>query len=61
MYGTAEQTTADNIILRMRPAYSVTSAADTHSPHAMLLVTWQRSMQHYTYIAVGLKSQDFLS
>jgi hypothetical protein len=34
-YGTAVQTPVDNIILRMRHAYSVTSATDTHSPYAM--------------------------
>jgi hypothetical protein len=35
-YGTAVQATIDNIIRRMRPAYSVTSVTDTHSPHAMI-------------------------
>ena len=36
-YGTALQTTADNIIRRMRLACSVTSATDTHWPYAMII------------------------
>ena len=36
-YGTAVETTADNIIRRMRPASSVTGATDTHWPYAMVI------------------------
>jgi hypothetical protein len=36
-YGTTVQATDDNIIQRMRHACSVASAADTHSPYAMII------------------------
>jgi hypothetical protein len=35
-HGTARQTTADNIIWRMRFACWITKAADTHSEYVML-------------------------
>jgi hypothetical protein len=46
-YGTAVQTTADNIIRRMRPVYSVTSAADTHSPYAMIIAVGYMRVPHW--------------
>ena len=55
-YGTARQTTDDNIIRRMRCACWITKATDTHSRYLMLFSQqqWLRargSMLHYTHIA----------
>jgi hypothetical protein len=36
-YGTSVQVTADNIIRRMRLAFSISNATDTHSPYAMII------------------------
>jgi hypothetical protein len=45
-YGTAVQTTVDNIILRIRPAYSVTSATDTHSPYTVIIAVGYTRVHH---------------
>jgi hypothetical protein len=37
-YGRARQTTDDNIIRRMRFAYWITKATDTHSEYVILIV-----------------------
>jgi hypothetical protein len=61
-YGTARQTTDDNIIRRMRIACWVTKATDTHSQFVILIAfpRQQRlresaSMLRYTYIACIVK------
>ena len=57
-YGTARQTTDDNIIRRMRFACWVTKATDTHSEYVILIdfsrQQWLReraSVLRYTYTA----------
>jgi hypothetical protein len=57
-YGTARQATDDNIILRMRFAWWITKATDTHSQYVILIAfprqQWLReraSMLRYPYIA----------
>jgi hypothetical protein len=57
-YGTAEEATEDNIIRRMRFAYWITKATDTHSEYIILIAfprqQWlhkRASMLRYTYIA----------
>jgi hypothetical protein len=57
-YGTARQATDDNIIRRMRFAFWITKATDTHLGYVILVAflrqQWSReraSMLRYTYIA----------
>jgi hypothetical protein len=57
-YGTARQATDDNTIRRMRFAYWITKATDTHSEYIILIAfprqQWLRervSMLRHTYTA----------
>jgi hypothetical protein len=48
----------------MRPAYSVTSAADTHSPHAMIIAVGYMRVPHWNIkrtASLWLKIREFLS
>jgi hypothetical protein len=65
-YGTARQTTEDNIILRIRFACWITGATDTHSEYVIRIAfprqQWLQecaSMLRYTYIATLLSSEEF--
>jgi len=56
--GTARQATDDNTIRRMRFAYWITTATDTHSEYVILIafpqLQWLRersSLLRYTYMA----------
>jgi hypothetical protein len=57
-YGTARQATDDNIIRRMRFAYWITKATDTHSDYVIFIAFPQQqrlreraSMLRHTYTA----------
>ena len=63
-YGTAVQTTADNKIRHMRPAYSVTSATDTHSPYAMVIAVGYMRVAHWNIkrtLPFWLKIREIIS
>jgi len=63
-YGTAVQTTADNKIRHMRPAYSVTSATDTHSPYAMIIAVVYMRVVHWNIkrtVFLWLKIREIIS
>jgi hypothetical protein len=45
-YGTAVKVIADNIIRRMRPTFSVTSATDSHLPYAMIIAVGYMRVPH---------------
>jgi hypothetical protein len=62
IYGRAGQATDDNIIRRMRFAFWITKATDTHSQYIILIVfpqqQWLRdrsSLLRYLYVACLLK------
>ena len=58
-YGAAREATDDNIIQRMRFAYCITKATDTHTDQYVILIAFPRqqwfrervSVLRYTYIA----------
>ena len=65
-YGTARQTTEDNVILRIRFACWITWATDTHSEYVIRIAfprqQWLQecaSMLRYTSIATLLSSEEF--
>ena len=63
-YGTSVQTTADNIIRRMRPACFIAIATVTHSPYAMIIAVGYMRIPHWNIrptLSFWLKIRDILS
>jgi len=63
-YGTSVQTTADNIIRRMRPACFIAIATVTHSPYAMIIAVGYMRIPHWNIrptLSFWLKIREILS